>query len=171
MNTLLGSPARMASATQSARPGPGSILYAEDNDALRRLSTLTLTRSGYDVTPVQDGLQAWEALHTGHYDLLIADNEMPRMTGLELATKARHEGIELPIIMASGSLGCLTGSDHECLRVSASLSKPFSSDTLLDAVKEALCAISSSRRDAEFRSEPAEAAWETRPTRHWGLNE
>ena len=76
-----------------------------------------LTHSGYAVTHVEDGLQAWEALHCDRYDLLITDNNMPRMTGLELAAKSRLEGMKLPIIVASGDVELLSATDHVWLRL------------------------------------------------------
>jgi CheY-like chemotaxis protein len=148
-----------------------SILYAEDDVALRRVSTLTLTGSGYLVTPVEDGLHAWEALHAGHYDLLITDNDMPRLTGLELATKARLEGVAVPIIMASGSLQCLAGTDREWLHLAATLSKPFTTEKLLATIKQVLRAASSVRPDGELLPLLAEAEWDIKPARYWGLNE
>src|SRR6185436_3357327 len=53
------------------------ILYAEDNAALRLVTARMLTRTGYAVTSVEDGLQAWEALQSDKYDILITDNDMP----------------------------------------------------------------------------------------------
>ena len=70
--------------TQSGSLGLARILYAEDDPVQRGLSVRILTLSGYAVTSVEDGLQAWAALHSDRYDLLITDNNMPRMTGLEL---------------------------------------------------------------------------------------
>ena len=67
----------------------------------------------YAVTPVEDGLQAWAALHSKGYDLLITDNNMPRMTGLELAVKTRLEGMKLPIIVASGTVELLAKTDYD----------------------------------------------------------
>jgi PleD family two-component response regulator len=93
MNRLLETPACASTMTQSGGHGLASILYAEDDPLLRGFSVEILTHSGYAVTPVEDGLQAWAALHSKGYDLLITDNNMPRMTGLELAAKTRIEGM------------------------------------------------------------------------------
>jgi len=125
MNTLPDSLARASTTTQSGGHGLASILYAEDDSVLRGLSADILTHSGYVVTPVEDGLEAWDALHSDRYDLLITDNNMPRMTGLELASKTRLEGMKLPIIVASGTVGLLAGTDYDWLRVAAKLQKPF----------------------------------------------
>ena len=43
---------------------------------------------------------AWEALQTYEYDLVITDNQMPRMTGLEMIGKLRSSTMTVPVIMA-----------------------------------------------------------------------
>ena len=43
------------------------------------------------------------ALNDSHYDILITDNTMPRVTGLDLIKKLRSEDITLPVILASGT--------------------------------------------------------------------
>ena len=127
---------------------------------------------GYAVTPVQDGLQAWEALHASRYDLLITDNNMPRMTGLELAERTRLEGMKLPIIVASGAVGLPSGTDYDWLRVAARLQKPFATDELLKTVEQVLCAAGClrQRRDNIFPMLLQRFSHIT-PYQHWGLNE
>src|SRR5690242_5426797 len=102
MNSLLDPrPKTFAGACSSEKPALFSILYAEDNLELRHVYTRILKAAGYLVTSVNDGAKAWELLDTGQFDLLITDNEMPCMTGLELAAKVRLSRMNLPIIVAS----------------------------------------------------------------------
>jgi CheY-like chemotaxis protein len=172
MNTLFDSLARASTTTQSGGHGLASILYAEDDTVLRGVTADILTHSGYVVTPVQDGLQAWEALHSDRYDLLITDNNMPRMTGLELAAKTRLEGMKLPIIVASGTVGLLAGTDYDWLRVSARLQKPFATDQLVKTVEQVLSAAASARqRSANFFPTLLPSFSHITPYQHWGLNE
>ena len=80
------------------------ILCADDDPALRFTITFFLTRAGYNVTTVKDGAEAWEALQIDCYDLLITDQEMPLLDGVELVTKgaasrnppARHPRVWIP---------------------------------------------------------------------------
>ena len=145
------------------------ILYAEDDSTLRELYSGTLTRAGYSsITAVPDGVCAWNALHSNQFDLLITDNEMPRLTGLELVTKARLEGIKLPIIMASGSADFLTGSDYEWLAFAGRLQKPFDRRDLLRIVANVLESLPKYRGSAliygnEFRH--------LTPHDTWGIND
>lgn len=110
------------------------ILYADDDAMIRSLSTAILTRAGYAVKAVEDGQQAWAALVDGRYDLVITDNEMPNLTGLELVRRLRAEGMNLPVVVASGSAALLMEGEVERLCVSAMLPKPFTSEDLLKAV-------------------------------------
>jgi CheY-like chemotaxis protein len=172
MNTLFDSLARASTTTQSGRHGLANILYAEDDSVLRGLSADILTRSGYVVTPVEDGLEAWDALHSDRYDLLITDNNMPRMTGLELAAKTRREGMKLPIIVASGTVGLLAGTDYDWLRVAAKLQKPFATDQLVKTVEQVLRAAASVRRRSDsFFPALLPSFSHITPYQHWGLNE
>lgn len=49
-----------------------------------RLNAEILMRVGYEVDATEDGQAAWQALNAGSYDLLITDNNMPKVTGVEL---------------------------------------------------------------------------------------
>ena len=69
------------------------ILLAEDDPAVREFVRRALVHSGHDVTAVDDGLGAVEALTAGTFDLLITDIVMPGgMNGIELARAAREIG-------------------------------------------------------------------------------
>ena len=69
--------------SSSKRP-PYRILVAEDDTILLRLNAEILMRVGYEVDATEDGQAAWQALNAGSYDLLITDNNMPKVTGVEL---------------------------------------------------------------------------------------
>ena len=117
---------------------PVRILYAEDNDDVRDVAAASLRQAGYEVVTVDDGAKAWEELNLRNFDLLITDNEMPRVTGLELIAKAQREDMELDVILASGAVGQLRGPALGTVHLRARLQKPFTRAELLDAVKNAL---------------------------------
>jgi DNA-binding response OmpR family regulator len=77
----------------------------EDDQLLRqKLNTKTvLVHAGYLVDVAEDGAAAWDALQANRYDLLITDNNMPEMSGMELLKKLRSARMELPVIMATGT--------------------------------------------------------------------
>ncbi len=114
------------------------ILVVDDSNDVRQLSVDVLMDAGYDVEAANDGAAGWEALQAGSYDLVITDNKMPRMTGLEMIEKLRAARLAVPVLMATG---CLPAYDISCkpwLKPDAMLQRPFPNDDLLKAVKEIL---------------------------------
>src|SRR6185437_10079509 len=94
---------------QRAPPPCGSkssnrILLVDDEKAVRLLNSELLTDAGYEVMAVADGAFAWDAIQTEHFDLLITDNAMPKITGVELINKVIAARIRLPVIMLTGAL-------------------------------------------------------------------
>ena len=86
----------------------------------------------------EDGAAAWQALNRTTYDLLVTDNEMPKMTGVELIEKIHVARMPLPVIVVSGTMP--TEEHQQCpwLQRHPWLLKPYSIMELLAKVKEAL---------------------------------
>ncbi len=133
MNSCGGGLSRRQAATH-----PPRILVAEDDEGMRFFLSTVLAHAGFKVKTVCDGQQAWEGLHQGYYDLLVTDNQMPRLAGIDLIQRMRASGISLPVIMASGTFPADGGQELPQLRIAAVLTKPFDSGSLLDAVRGAL---------------------------------
>ena len=114
------------------------ILVVDDDNDARQLSVDVLTGSGYDVDAVKDGADGWAALQANGYDLVITDNKMPRMTGVEMIEKLRDACIISKVIMATGNLPVFEFSRKPWLKPDAALQRPFSNDELLAAVKKVL---------------------------------
>lgn len=110
------------------------ILYAEDNDALREMSVRGLRGAGYFVLPVADGLAALEASRDRPFDLLITDNDMPRLTGVELIARLRLAGCEMPAIVTSGGTNHFAADEYDWLRLSAWVQKPFAMRELITLI-------------------------------------
>ncbi|MGA2030197.1 MAG: response regulator [Verrucomicrobiota bacterium] len=114
------------------------ILVAEDNADVGDLITKVLNRAGYDVDAAKDGALAWDMLQIKNYDLLITDDHMPKLTGIELVKKAQAARMALPVILMSGSLPLEMLKEHSGLQVNATLPKPYDLMELLNTVKEVL---------------------------------
>jgi DNA-binding response OmpR family regulator len=147
------------------------ILYVDDEPQLRRLGALVLVQSGYEVDTAADGAEGWDALQHAHYNLLITDHEMPRLTGLELATRARLAGMRLPIVLTSGSGAVLRDSSVKWLEIAACLPKPFGADTLVETVEKTLRAANNLRQCSGAMMDILVRLAEIRPYRHGGINE
>ena len=79
------------------------ILVVDDSITVREVERQLLEQRGYDVDVAVDGLEAWNALRAGNYDLLLSDVDMPRMTGIELVRAVRADARlrELPVMIVS----------------------------------------------------------------------
>jgi two-component system, sensor histidine kinase and response regulator len=113
------------------------ILVAEDNESVRQILYDTLTSANFYVDAAADGEEAWRALQSVHYDLLVTDNEMPRLTGLELIKRIREAGMRLPVIMASATISETVVRDYADLQI-AVVPKPFALRDLRNTVNNAL---------------------------------
>ncbi len=119
--------------------GHGTILFVEDEDAVRTFATKALERKGYKVFAAASGEQALELLseHGASIDLLISDVVMPNMDGPTVVKHARAAYPALKVIMISGYA-------EESLRKSIEtpdigfLPKPFQLKELATAVKRVL---------------------------------
>ena len=111
------------------------VLCVDDDAETQRFCQLALVKLGYDVDTAANGAEAWAALSSREYDLLITDNEMPRLTGWELIRKMRVAGMTLPVILMSGEIGA-TPADLVQLQCGALLAKPFTMIQLLSAVHD-----------------------------------
>jgi DNA-binding response OmpR family regulator len=114
------------------------ILVVDDDDDSRRFNAEALTFSGYRVDAAADGVAGWEALSSDRYDLLITDNGMPRLSGIELVQKLRAARMLLPVIMATGTLPQHEFHRRPWLIPDATLLKPYTVEALLGTVKEVL---------------------------------
>ena len=117
---------------------PQRILVADDDDEIRRLNVEVLTDSGYDVDAVKDGAAAWDALQLNSYDLLITDNNMPKMSGVELLKKLQAARMTLPIILSCAIKTAEELKQHPWLQINATLHKPYSLAKLLGTVGNVL---------------------------------
>jgi DNA-binding response OmpR family regulator len=174
MNTLFEpSPEKAISASGRWPTSPSRRVLLVGADArIRRLSAQVLTRSGYQMDAAEDGEEGWEVLHARSYDLLITDNNLPRLTGLELVKKLRFARMTLPVIMASESSGTEELNRNQWLQFAAVLLKPFTTDKLLVTVEEVLCASGSVRTRSGICLPMLSETWgRIQPTSHWGINE
>ena len=114
------------------------ILVVDDEVSFRQLTLEVLMGSGYDVEGAEDGAAGWEALSSCAYDLLITDNNMPKLTGVDLLRKLRSARMALPVIMVTGAAPTHEFASSPWLIPDAMLLKPFTCDELLGQVKEVL---------------------------------
>ncbi|HKW78380.1 MAG TPA: response regulator [Candidatus Limnocylindria bacterium] len=79
------------------------ILFADDEEQIRKLLSTYLSRQGYEVTVATDGYEALKAVRSSAPDLVITDVMMPNMNGFELTRRLRadHRTARIPVLMLS----------------------------------------------------------------------
>ena len=75
-----------------------TVLYAEDEEANRRLMVLQLKRHGIRCDTASDGMTALERYRAGDYALVMLDQYMPGLNGSEVARMIRRDNQRIPII-------------------------------------------------------------------------
>ena len=79
-----------------------SILCVDDEEIPRTLRRLVLQKQGYEVVPASSGTQALELLSARTFDLVLTDQMMPGMTGVELTRRIKTNTPQLPVVIISG---------------------------------------------------------------------
>jgi DNA-binding response OmpR family regulator len=97
-----------------------------------------LIDAGYDVESARDGAAGWEVMQVNAYDLVITDNHMPRLTGMEMIGKMRSAHMSVPIILATRTFPANIIAHNPWLKPDASLPRPCSQDDLVATVKKIL---------------------------------
>lgn len=134
------------------------ILVAEDDLQMQFAITASLQRAGYQVTITADGLQCLQKLEQESFDLIITDQRMPEMTGLELLTALKKREISTPAIMitAHGTINqAVEAMQHGAADF---ISKPFSMEDLVRVVERVL-----SPEASQFRAESPQRSGKGRP--------
>ena len=113
------------------------MLVVDDSLSVRELERKLLESHGFQVEVAVDGMDGWNAVRTGHFDLVISDVDMPRMDGIELVTLIRRDIHQrsLPVMIVSYKereedrrRGLEAGADYYLTKSS------FHDETLLQAV-------------------------------------
>jgi two-component system sensor histidine kinase and response regulator WspE len=115
------------------------VLVVDDSLTVREMERKLLLARGYDVDIAVDGVDGWNIVRSGEYDLVITDVDMPRMDGIELVGLIKkHPALHaLPVMIVSykdraedRSRGLSAGADYYLTKGS------FHDETLLEAVHD-----------------------------------
>ncbi|MFW2331652.1 MAG: response regulator [Nitrospinota bacterium] len=120
--------------------GTESILYIDDEPSITKIATRILTRLGYLVTPFNDPYEALAAFKSDPdlFDIIITDQTMPRLTGLDLAKQIRKLNRDIPIILATGYSSLANEQIAKKAGIDKFVLKPMTKGELSDAIRVAL---------------------------------
>jgi DNA-binding response OmpR family regulator len=111
------------------------ILVVDDDTKMRQLNTAALTQAGYHVDGAPDGAAGFEALQTKRYDLVITDNFMPKVTGMEMLKKLHAAQLALSVILATRAAPTEAFARQPELQPDITLLKPYTTEQMLNAVE------------------------------------
>jgi CheY-like chemotaxis protein len=117
------------------------ILIIDDDEIIRRMLSLMLTKAGYEVLAAGDGKEGMELFQQNDVDLVITDLIMPEKEGIEMIMELKTDFPDVKIIAMSG--GAQMGPEGylqlaDALGAQRTLKKPISRDDLLGAIEEIL---------------------------------
>ena len=108
-----------------------SVLVVDDNESVREVLTIMLSRRGYRCESATNGIEAMQKINQINFDAVITDLEMPEMDGIVLMRGLRQHFSDLPVMV-------MTGQPDDSLVKSAMsagarelLSKPFEISELM----------------------------------------
>ena len=119
----------------------------DDDVDIRRLNLGALSRAGFQIDEAEDGATAWETLQQNRYDLLVTDNNMPKVTGIDLVKMLRAAHMDLPVIMVTGYPP--EEFHHPSLQPAVVVLKPYTIPELLRTVEYILRATASKRSECD----------------------
>ncbi len=127
-------PSSTASATN--RQERGKVLLADDDPRIRSLMVSILESDHYTIISAEDGKEAlalWRE-HQGDFDVLVLDCTMPKMSGTEVYSQIRSEGVMTPAVLVSGYRQEQVARNIENDPNARFIKKPFNVDDFLSDV-------------------------------------
>ena len=117
-----------------------SILAVDDSASMRQMVAFTLKSAGYQVTEAVDGQDAWEKTTKHDFDLVLTDQNMPRMDGLTLTRKLRDNPkfSTTPILILTTESGDQMKQAGRAAGATGWLVKPFDPAKLIEVMAKVL---------------------------------
>jgi PAS domain S-box-containing protein len=129
-----------AKAAEPLEAADETILLVDDDDAVREVVSRVLSAQGYNVLQARDGEDALNVAgaHGAAIDLVVSDVVMPRMDGRGLSDRLRKRYPQIRFLFVSGYTRGAVGADQLCGPVTDFLAKPFTMDSLCQAMRALL---------------------------------
>jgi len=120
--------------------GTGTILFADDEPALRTMTKLVLENSGYSVLLAKDGREAVDMFQqrAGEIAMVLLDMTMPVMGGKEAFRLIREIRPSVPVIVLTGYTEDVAREDLGASAVAGFIQKPYSAEKLVAEIRASL---------------------------------
>ena len=114
-----------------------TVLVVDDDETIQKAIARILENAGYEVTISPFLASSLSGAMGGQYDLLTLDINMPGISGVEVAQAYKAKEVKTPIVIVSGLVDDVKDELIDA-GIRHFVSKPFTADGLLDAVRGAL---------------------------------
>ncbi len=132
-------PPRFSSLDDSCKASTNHrLLVVDDDEDVLWIIHDMLRFKGYKVVALADGEEALAIIEKEHFDLVLTDLGMPRISGWDIARKAKNKDPNLPVVLLTGWGTQYEEEDVSSEGVDAVLSKPLSWDKLTDSIGKLL---------------------------------
>ena len=117
-----------------------SILAVDDSASMRQMVSFTLKSAGYEVVNAVDGQDAWEKASQRRFDLVLTDQNMPRLDGIGLTRKLRENAQfkAVPILILTTESSDQMKQAGRAAGATGWLVKPFDPVRLVEVVGKVL---------------------------------
>jgi len=122
----------------SARSKNLVVLVVDDSATIRRSAETMLANEGYTVISAENGFEALSKITRHHPDLIFVDIMMPRLDGYQTCAiiKNNNEFSDTPVVMLTSKDGLFDKARGRVVGSDQYLTKPFTREELLGAVKQ-----------------------------------
>ena len=117
-----------------------TILVVDDSASIRQMVAFTLKSSGYEVVEAVDGMDGLEKAKSKSFNLILTDQNMPRMDGLTLvkSLRALPQYKTVPILMLTTESSDAMKAQGKAAGATGWLVKPFDPQKLIEVVKKVI---------------------------------
>lgn len=117
-----------------------SILAVDDSASMRQMVSFTLKSAGYNVVEAVDGQDAYEKAQGRSFDLVLTDQNMPRMDGISLTKKLREspQFKTTPILMLTTESSDQMKQAGRAAGATGWLVKPFDPNKLIEVIQKVI---------------------------------
>jgi CheY-like chemotaxis protein len=113
------------------------LLFADGSETVRQVARAVLEKEEVEVRFAADGQEALDAVNSEKPDVVIADNGLAEIGGLELCRRVKAFS-QTPFILLAGEMEHINESEADDAGVDGQLKKPFKADELMDAMRKAV---------------------------------
>ena len=116
------------------------ILFVDDEEMIIKSMSKLLTKKGFIVDSFVDSIKAYDKFkeYPNNYDIIITDQSMPGITGIELTSKIKKINKDIPVILCSGYNNMINETNMSNYKVDEYLEKPLAINQLITSITHLL---------------------------------